>query len=881
MEEYNKKHSIKRRADKSASLLLNKFGVPGLRFFDRMSRKNKQGTHNFVIWDTDALTLLGLTDDSDTDAKDYFEKTRTEQVQAQSEVYSQTHFVSHEQIERYNQDSYQGTGNIILGNEMRLEYIGSGEGSKSRGYGIYSAQVLDTAATYRKSGLIKRALKEFHVNTPEGDFTFDASQNYNDWDGISNNQTKIVLDEIVSTIRENPNFSLSEIKKTVKHLLKSQMSEARKKGYSEIAEHLAEQINILNSIKISLPFDLHNSNGNIYKLDVPENDDILDWDKTLSNNPAKIKEVIKQTIRIINNPTNKNLALLFSRLTANPKQTISEIKSIIDNLPNDLAIPYFGSLERKMENPVYRDLMNIFHDEYTVEALLRKAQNPGDISEIKMSKTTGEKLYWTLTDLLGSDKNASMYLNSLGIPGHRFLDKGSRANSRGTYNFVTWNTDRIKVLGLTEDSDQDAKDYFERTRQANSESYNQSAINTNDIENSLNIARTQLEAVRKKYKGTAQYMKAPNGKKTKLTERQWLQVRTENFKAWFGDWENDPEHSSKVLDENGEPMVVYHGAPHGGFSEFNVGGATNQTRNTGAYFSSTISGAEFYTKYAPDIKNPQVYPCFINMRNPYEFNAEGRYWANLGEVWIEDSDGEPIYEDNYGDAFATKADAYRYLKNVLHSEEGDRYTVQTNLNTTDDIIRAVWAGELGDGNHDGVIFRDVCDPYEKIDEFITRTPENIMSATRNTGEFGRKTGDIYHQSAPLKKNEIAGIGANGEQVRFDTPDEQLKAVRKKYYGTDKWLKAPNGKKSKLSERQWLQVRTEDFKRWFGDWEAAQLLKTLKIFSITVNLPELSRVMNSKKIILRWQTVYLSITQRQGTQSYIIKNLAMLFSINAA
>ena len=55
------------------------------------------------------------------------------------------------------------------------------------------------------------------------------------------------------------------------------------------------------------------------------------------------------------------------------------------------------------------------------------------------------------------------------------------------------------------------------------------------------------------------YMLAPNGKPTNLTERQWIMVRTANFKNWFGDWENDPENASKVVDENGEPLVVYHG----------------------------------------------------------------------------------------------------------------------------------------------------------------------------------------------------------------------------------------------------------------------------------------------------------------------------------
>lgn len=49
---------------------------------------------------------------------------------------------------------------------------------------------------------------------------------------------------------------------------------------------------------------------------------------------------------------------------------------------------------------------------------------------------------------------------------------------------------------------------------------------------------------------------APNGRPTNLTERQYAQVRTKAFKDWFGDWENDPENASKVVDENGEPLVV-------------------------------------------------------------------------------------------------------------------------------------------------------------------------------------------------------------------------------------------------------------------------------------------------------------------------------------
>ena len=48
------------------------------------------------------------------------------------------------------------------------------------------------------------------------------------------------------------------------------------------------------------------------------------------------------------------------------------------------------------------------------------------------------------------------------------------------------------------------------------------------------------------------------------------------------------------------------------------------------------------------------------------------------------------------------------------------------------------------------------------------------------------------------------------------------------------MKAPNGKPTNLSERQWLQVRTKAFKEWFGDWEkAARIAKLRKSEPVSV------------------------------------------------
>ena len=60
-------------------------------------------------------------------------------------------------------------------------------------------------------------------------------------------------------------------------------------------------------------------------------------------------------------------------------------------------------------------------------------------------------------------------------------------------------------------------------------------------QSATDVPSAEKEAVRKQYEGTEQWMKAPNGKPTNLTEDQWGAVRTPAFKAWFGDWEAEAE----------------------------------------------------------------------------------------------------------------------------------------------------------------------------------------------------------------------------------------------------------------------------------------------------------------------------------------------------
>ena len=99
---------------------------------------------------------------------------------------------------------------------------------------------------------------------------------------------------------------------------------------------------------------------------------------------------------------------------------------------------------------------------------------------------------------------------------------------------------------------------------------------------------------------------APNGRVSNLTPRQHAHVRTPEFKAWFGDWEAahktnggsgvwSADNVSKVVDENGEPLVVYHGTDKGGFLIFNEPGG-HKRGDLGIWATSNKELAQSYIR---------------------------------------------------------------------------------------------------------------------------------------------------------------------------------------------------------------------------------------------------------------------------------------------
>jgi len=154
---------------------------------------------------------------------------------------------------------------------------------------------------------------------------------------------------------------------------------------------------------------------------------------------------------------------------------------------------------------------------------------------------------------------------------------------------------------------------------------------------------------------------------------------TPEFKRWFGD--------SKVVDENGKPLVVYHGT---GFDFDVFEGARKGTEKAYFFSQDPELASSFATTSAGAYDgSASVMPVYLSMKNPLVIDYKG------GVKWGND----------------------RLMKQMLDQ---------------------VWSGK-----HDGVIAHNVIDGHgDPTTIFAVVEPTQIKSAVGNSGEYSRTNPDI-------------------------------------------------------------------------------------------------------------------------------------------
>ena len=193
------------------------------------------------------------------------------------------------------------------------------------------------------------------------------------------------------------------------------------------------------------------------------------------------------------------------------------------------------------------------------------------------------------------------------------------------------------------------------------------------------------------------YNQAKEKGETELTFKQWQQVRSPEFKAWFGDWENDPENASKVVNpKTGEPLVVYH-ASTASFNVFEPSNPRFAVGNiNGIYFTDKID-QEMIEEYGD-----KIYHAFLNIKK--QLNGNPRKYAE--EVKGVHFPYPPTTD---------KLNAYNKA-----------------IGSVEDIKNVIL-----DAGFDGVKSR-----FGHSYEYIVFKSNQIKSATDNTGAFSKENDDI-------------------------------------------------------------------------------------------------------------------------------------------
>ena len=216
---------------------------------------------------------------------------------------------------------------------------------------------------------------------------------------------------------------------------------------------------------------------------------------------------------------------------------------------------------------------------------------------------------------------------------------------------------------------------------------------------------------------------------------RWMRRRAEaddlDFESWFS--------GSKVINSEGQPLIVFHGSTHPWIASFDKGyqgkGVVNPSqRGQGGFFFSNDRGAASYfsdrkPKKMADVENVSVYgnagklyySVVSRSRNPEDAESifqGGPYTTDKEALSAGRAEAEAYNKSLRQDTFTQGY--YLALRNPMESrfEKGPTEAIS----------------EAKSKGHDGVIARDVFDGDTRSDVYIAFEPEQIKSVRVRTGD---------------------------------------------------------------------------------------------------------------------------------------------------
>lgn len=220
-------------------------------------------------------------------------------------------------------------------------------------------------------------------------------------------------------------------------------------------------------------------------------------------------------------------------------------------------------------------------------------------------------------------------------------------------------------------------------------------------------------------------------------------IYTQSFKQWFGDWENNPQLSSKVVDENGFPLIVYHGTD-GEFNEFKSKfmGQNGTAKGQGFYFTAQ---KEYAKQFGTNVK-----AYYLNIRKPLSSTeltiTKKQFITLLDSIDKAQSQMEEGFEygilSDYGDVEYKGRDAVlKYAVDLeMNSSDNDIELIGGIINASGDydLVTNILFNTLG---YDGVILDEdkiyVAHHSNQIKEITNQTFSNGSMKT-NENKMNRK-----------------------------------------------------------------------------------------------------------------------------------------------
>ena len=394
----------------------------------------------------------------------------------------------------FMQSAYHGSPHEF--SRFSLEAIGTGEGAQAFGWGLYFADRREIAEWYRDTlsepelqlmgeriksvytGDIREqyrslyeevlagrydSLREFvlaEIEDAGGDVrsaevAFDEFVeatiylNTTAYDQDANrDQRKLMEDQsyraalILNEVNTENRFELNEILDDVENIFSdldiviANVSQASTKADLKYVVRdfiVGEQLDIYREY-VEPRLTMTEPKGMLYQVDIPEDEELLQYDKPLSQQSEFVQKALESAGFTVEDMAEYDRQLL-------------------------AALEFDAPVPAEMKDYTGEQIYNI----------ISKAVGRATPFGREIVNAVGLDIYGDIAGY-SNDHVASLYLNSLGIPGLRYLDRGSRRKGEGDHNYVIWDEQRVTMEAVNDELVQ--AQVYEQNKSGRRGSYN-------------------------------------------------------------------------------------------------------------------------------------------------------------------------------------------------------------------------------------------------------------------------------------------------------------------------------------------------------------------------------------------------------------------------